>query len=277
MQHVARLDGAARAGGPGRHGHTGLVEEDDQGLALHPGEADVEVAGHPGRAVHRSPPPRGRRPPGRRPAGHAGSLTRADVWSRSATVADRAAAMPTMPATLWVPLRRSRSCPPPWITGGRVEAVAGDEGPDPLGPTELVGADGHQVGLAGDAGHIEPGHRLYGVGVEQRAGRPLPDDGHGLVERLHGTDLVVDRHHRHQTHLVRTGGGQLVEVDAAVLVGGHLAEHSAGPSGQGPAGQEHGVVLHGRADQRRSAPGGWPWPPPSRRRRPGCRPRSPRR
>ena len=44
-QHVAGLDGAARAGGAGRHRHPGLVEQDDQGLALDTGETEVEMAG----------------------------------------------------------------------------------------------------------------------------------------------------------------------------------------------------------------------------------------
>src|SRR5579884_1356495 len=63
--------------------------------------------------------------------------TRATVSDRWATVAVAAAAMPTMPATLWVPLRRPRSWPPPWMTGASRAPPRTTRAPTPWGPPNL--------------------------------------------------------------------------------------------------------------------------------------------
>lgn len=84
--------------------------------------------------------------------------------------------MPTIPATFWVPLRRSRLLSATVEDGA--EAVGpppGHQGADAFGPTEFVGAHGHQIGRRGQGGDVQPRHRLHGVGVKLRR-RGLPED-----------------------------------------------------------------------------------------------------
>ena len=45
--------------------------------------------------------------------------------------------MAAIPATFWVPLRRSRSWPPPWMRGARGTPVRVTRAPIPLGPPNL--------------------------------------------------------------------------------------------------------------------------------------------
>ena len=157
--------------------------------------------------------------------------------------------MATMPATFWVPLRRSRSWPPPWMRGPTVRSRGQDQRADPLGAPELVGADRHQVGPPGQPGRVQPGHGLDGVGVEDGVGRARPHQRGHLGEGLDGADLVVDGHHRHQPDLGRARLGQGVEVDEAVLA--RPAPRAARPRCAGPA--------PGRCRARRGAP--WPRTP----------------
>ena len=56
---------------------------------------------------------------------------------RRAAVTARAAAAATMPATLWVPLRRSRSWPPPRVTGSSGTPSRTTSTPTPFGPPNL--------------------------------------------------------------------------------------------------------------------------------------------
>ena len=62
---------------------------------------------------------------------------RAFSASRCASVTASAAAVPTMPATLCVPLRRSRSCPPPKRSGSNVVPSRTTITPTPFGPPNL--------------------------------------------------------------------------------------------------------------------------------------------
>jgi len=75
---------------------------------------------------HRGQQPVGQR--SRRP------VTRATVSLRVATVTASAAAVPTAPATLGVPLRRPRSCPPPSILGRTRAPARTTSAPLPFGP-----------------------------------------------------------------------------------------------------------------------------------------------
>ena len=139
----------------------GLVEQEQQGLALDAREAEVTEPG--GRAIgagrrrrRRSRPGRGRRPGRRRPDGPGARRCGRRRSTRRSAVMRAAAAMATMPATFWVPLRRSRSWPPPIWRAASGHAGADDEGADALGAAELVGADRDQVGPGGGVGHVDP-------------------------------------------------------------------------------------------------------------------------
>ena len=118
-EHVRRLHRAAGARRRRRRAHPGLVEQEQQRLALDaldaargPTPATLCVARHGLDAR-------------RRRAAASPSTSRSRSAATRATVVGalgvgrRAApsAMATMPATLWVPLRRSRSWPPPTISG----------------------------------------------------------------------------------------------------------------------------------------------------------------
>ena len=120
------------------NGHAGLVEQDDQRLALHAGEAHVQMAGHPARAGRpvSTAPGTDRQEAVAQPVAASGHPWRSGCRSVD-EVAARAAAMPTMPATLWVPLRRSRSWPPPWISGRRRSPWRTTRAPTPFGPPNL--------------------------------------------------------------------------------------------------------------------------------------------
>ena len=64
-------------------------------------------------------------------------VTRATSASREESVARNAAAVAIMPATLCVPLRRSRSCPPPTISGSISKPRRCIVMPIPFGPPNL--------------------------------------------------------------------------------------------------------------------------------------------
>ena len=100
-----------------------------------------------------------------------------------------------MPATLCVPLRRSRSCPPPTISASIGRALAHREHADALRAAELVGAQRQEVDVRPHVAQVEPAGRLHGVGVEQRARRPLCTSEATGAEVGDRADLVVDGHH----------------------------------------------------------------------------------
>ena len=168
-EHVAGLDGAARAGRPGRGGDAGLVEQDHRGLGLHVREAKVEDAGHPpvtvagfdrarnrGQEAVAQPIAQHGHPIDRSPAlGHRGGQGGGHAHGPGHV--------------------RGPAAPTPLLT------AAVDAGPDPgarpddertaaLRTPELVGADRHQPGSGGAGHHIEPRHRLDGVRVEDGPG-----------------------------------------------------------------------------------------------------------
>jgi len=65
------------------------------------------------------------------------AATRECSESRAFAVARNAAAVATMPATFDVPLRRSRSCPPPMMSGSSVVPAFCTITPMPFGPPNL--------------------------------------------------------------------------------------------------------------------------------------------
>ena len=113
-EHVRRLHRPAGARRRRRGADLGLVEQEQQRLALDPVDAHVGRAGDLAVGGARSRRRRRPRPRARRRAGRAASASARDLGGPLACRSRRsAAARATMPATLWVPLRRSRSWPPP--------------------------------------------------------------------------------------------------------------------------------------------------------------------
>ena len=144
QQHVARLDGTAGTRRARRRAHALVVEEHEELLLVDTGDAEVAAVGDLRRPVGRSPTPArtavsptsvDRSRQGRRRADRAVPPTRATVPSRSSVATRRAAAMPTMPATSWVPGRRPRSWAPPCSTGAEPRPGAHDRArPPPWDP-----------------------------------------------------------------------------------------------------------------------------------------------
>ena len=144
---------------PGRRADTAVVVEEHEELLLvdtgDDGGGSCVGDLPPGGRASTDPGPRhpglhhavDRRPRARRRAGPAVRRTRGPrCRARSSTATRKAAAMPTMPATSWVPGRRPRSCAPPWSTGPSGAPRPDHERAHPLRAPELVGAHRHQVG-----------------------------------------------------------------------------------------------------------------------------------
>jgi hypothetical protein len=79
--------------------------------------------------------------------------------------------------------------------------------------------------------------------VQGRPGRSLPDDLRDRVERLHGADLVVDEHDRHERHTLVELGRQRFEIDDAALVQPERAATGRRDD------VEHRVVVAGAAER----------------------------
>ena len=171
-----------------------------------------------------------------------------------------------MPATLCVPLRRSRSCPPPTSSGSNAEPAAGHQHTDTLRATELVRRQRHQVDVRRDRAQVEPARRLNRVGVQHRVAARARDDRGDLGEVGDRADLVVDRHHAdHRDGSSSSAVCERVEIDSTSGVDADDRPPSR------LDGVQHGVVLdrraqrHDRHDDRGC------------RRSPCCRPRCRRR
>ena len=76
-------------------------------------------------------------PKARRRADPVSAATEADASARSARASRNAVASPTAPATSWVPLRRSRSCPPPCCRVAKGTRGLTASAPVPTGPPTL--------------------------------------------------------------------------------------------------------------------------------------------
>ena len=129
------------------------------------------------------------------------STSRAASASIDAVASTTAAAKPTMAGVSRVPDRTCRSWPPPWVERDELRTPPDDEGADADGTTELVGRHRHEVCAAGGEvdGQVPGG--LHGVGVQ----RDVELVGH-VGERpdvLHGADLVVGPHDRHERDRAR--------------------------------------------------------------------------
>ena len=96
--------------------------------------------------------------------------TRSTVALRSSTVTARPRPWPTMPATLCVPLRRSRSCPPPTMARReRRRRWRTTSAPTPFGPPNLWALIDDEIGARARA----PRRRATGTPARRRcAARP---------------------------------------------------------------------------------------------------------
>ena len=168
-EDVARLEGAAGTGRPARDAHPLLAEGDQQLLPLDARDAQVQV---PREDVDRRRPPTPSRcapstaASSPSPSRSRRAATRGAAVARSAATRRSAVASPTAPATSWVPLRRSRSCPPPYWRASSTTRPFDRQRTDPDRPADLVRAERHQSAPAVSVGQVEVRRRLHGVGED---------------------------------------------------------------------------------------------------------------
>ncbi len=113
-QHVRGLGDAGRAGRAGGALDAARVEEHQERVALAVGEAEVRVAGQRGSGAGRRADARPARPRSRGARGRrAARITRAACSAWCLTASSTAAARPAIAGVSMVPLRMSRSWPPP--------------------------------------------------------------------------------------------------------------------------------------------------------------------
>ena len=167
-EHVRRLHRPAGARRRRAGAHAGLVEQVQQRLVLDAVDADVRRAGDLVGARHGLVHVRRAATAGRRPASRA--ARRSGRSRRPARCRWPAAPRPSRrcPATLCVPLRRSRSCPPPTSIGANAAPPRATSTPTPFGPPNLCAdSDSRSTcGVIARAGRASS--RLHGVGVQHR-------------------------------------------------------------------------------------------------------------
>ena len=171
---------------------------------------------------------------------------------RSTSAWRSAAARPTAPATSWVPLRRSRSCPPPYWRRQERQPRADARAPRPDRAPDLVRAEGHEVHAGGELGQVEEGCGLDGVGEDAGLRGPPP---HGLDDRGHRLDdagLVVGRHDRHQGRAGGERAGHASRSSTPCASTGS-SRASAPRAAAAQADSAHRRVLGGRAQHLRLA------------------------
>ena len=124
-----------------------------------------------------------------------------------------------MPATFWVPALRLRSCGPPCRRGKSFAAgPRGHERAHAFRATEFVCAHAEQIRAGGHRGHVQPAESLHGVGVHERLRGAFANEPDDFLERLAYASLVVDEHHRDETHVIRERIRELIEIDDAATV-----------------------------------------------------------
>ena len=149
-QHVRRLHRAAGARRRRAGAHAGFVEQVQQRLVLDAARCTRAPSRRPCRAAATVSRTSGSSRAQPSTSGRAARRCARSPSSRSASVRRSASAIATMPATFCVPLRRSRSCPPPISSGSNADAVASDQHADALRPAELVRGQRQQVDVRRD-------------------------------------------------------------------------------------------------------------------------------
>ena len=113
-----------------------------------------------------------------------------------------------------VPLRMSRSWPPPCTSGVTPSSRRTTQRAHAERAADLVAGEGQRVDAGGGEVDRHGADRLDGVGVDRDA--VLGGERDDLLDRLQGADLVVGPHHRDQRDragLALDGGAQRVEVE----------------------------------------------------------------
>ncbi len=154
--------------------------------------------------------------------------TRAACSACCFTASSTAAANPAIAGVSRVPLRMSRSWPPPCTSALTVDLTAHDERAHAVRAAELVAGERERVDAGGGEVDRHVTDRLHGVGVDGDA--VLGGDRDHLVDRLEGADLVVgphDRDQRHRRGVALDRGPQRVDVEAAALVDGQQLDLGA--------------------------------------------------
>ena len=202
-EHVRRLHRPAGARRRRRGAQAGLVEEEQQRLALDALDADVRPAGDLDVGRNRlADAVDGVEQAADQPIAQR-RRSRAHSAARSASVAPRAAAIATIPGTLCVPLRRSRSCPPPTSSGSMATPLRTTSTPTPFGPPNLWALSDIRS-TCGQSWRRSSQHAACTASVcSKRGGRSGAHDRRPTArEVVDRADLVVDRHHRHDRHVV---------------------------------------------------------------------------
>ncbi len=193
-------------------------------------------------ALHGKKPGLEARPQGEEPLALLGKEPQGLLQGHRQAVGQEGAWRPSPPPPLLLPRHQ----------GEKLHPVAHQKGPDPLGPVELVGAQGDQVRphLVHGEGHLAYG--LHRVGVEEGP-VGVGHLGHG-PHRVEVPQLVVGGHDAHQKGVGAEGLGHLLRVDHAQGVRLQVGDGEAKPL-QKPQGPKKGGVLHRRADHVAPAPG----------------------
>ena len=222
-QHVGGLGYAGVAGRSGRALDAARVEQHQQRVALAAGELQVRVAGQPvvGAVPRVAVVDRVRHLAAYavRPGASRSRTSRAASSGWRSTASSHATANPAIAGGSMVPERMSRSWPPPCSRCGRLQLTAYDERADAVRATDLVPGDRHRVDPGSGEVERQLAECLDRVGVHRDAVgvRDLDD----LGDRLHGADLVVGPHHRHQRDALGVGldgGAERVDVEPALPV-----------------------------------------------------------
>ena len=151
-----------------------------------------------------------------------------------------------MPATFSVPARRLRSCRPPVMKGTSRTPRRIQRAPVALRAVELVRGQRQQIDA--ERPHIQrhlPGG-LHRIGVHEGATR-VRGRGDGR-DGLHGADLVVGVHHRHQCRVIGQRVGHCLHRDDAGPIDRDEGDAPAAPGERAHRVQD-GLVLDGGRDQ----------------------------
>ena len=184
-----------------------------------------------------------------------------------------AVAIPTAPATSCVPLRRSRSWPPPcWRGAGRTRAD--HQRADADGPAELVRAQRHHVGAGRTSARSRYGAACT-ASVKTAARRPPAHRRRRRRPRVGSRRSRCWRHHRDDRAPRRERRAKASRSTTPHASTGNSARRRRQQPGR-PGRLAHRRVLDRRSSPRRPRPAPAARPPASRAR-PGWRPRSPRK
>jgi len=119
-------------------------------------------------------------------------------------------------------------------------APADVQRPHALGPVELVGGEGEEIGAHGFNINRDLAHRLHGIGMQVNVSiRCQPAH---LFQGLNSSDLIVGMHYGYEYGVRADGPLQLGQLDQALTVYGQVGHGEALPL-QAVAGLQNGRML----------------------------------